>query len=87
MAFPLFIVVVGVDKRCVNTINEFQQYKWREDRHGEPMPRPIDKENHIIDALRYAYEDDMANRATLQPKASVKNYIMGAPKKREEIPW
>jgi hypothetical protein len=23
------------------------------------MPVPVDKNNHIIDALRYAYEDDM----------------------------
>ena len=48
-----------IDKRCINTINEFQQYKWKEDKSGNALPIPLDKNNHIIDALRYAYENDM----------------------------
>ena len=50
-----------IDKACVNTKNEFQQYKWKEGRDGKPIspPRPVDKNNHAIDALRYAYEDEM----------------------------
>lgn len=49
-----------IDKNCINTRNEFQQYKWKEGRDGEPLSpaRPVDYNNHIIDALRYAYESD-----------------------------
>lgn len=48
-----------VDKNCVNMRNELQQYKWREDASGRAMRQPVDRNNHLIDALRYAYEDEM----------------------------
>ena len=53
-----------IDKKCINTRNEFMQYKWKEGKDGVPVspPKPVDMNNHIIDALRYAYESDM--RAT-----------------------
>jgi phage terminase large subunit len=47
-----------IDTNCINTRNEFQQYKWKEDSDGNAIRQPVDKNNHIIDALRYAYEDD-----------------------------
>jgi len=47
-----------IDKKCINSINEFQQYKWKEDKDGNAIRQPVDKNNHIIDALRYAYEND-----------------------------
>jgi phage terminase large subunit len=52
-----------IDKRCVNHIKEFQQYQWKKDVSGNAVtpPKPVDKNNHLIDALRYAYEDDMEN--------------------------
>ena len=46
-----------IDTKCVNTRNEFMQYKWKEDKNGKAMRQPIDYNNHIIDALRYAYEE------------------------------
>lgn len=48
-----------VDIRCQNMINELKKYKWKEDAGGNPLPIPVDKDNHLIDALRYAYESDM----------------------------
>ena len=48
-----------IDKSCVNFTNEMRQYKWKEDAGGNAIPVPVDKNNHLIDALRYAYEDDM----------------------------
>ena len=56
-----------LDKSCVNAHNEFLTYQWKEGRDGEPVspPRPVDKFNHIIDALRYAYEDDMVSGTSL----------------------
>lgn len=50
---------VIIDKSCVNTRNEFSQYKWKEDKDGNAIRQPVDKNNHIIDGLRYAYEDEM----------------------------
>lgn len=48
-----------VDGRCVNLINELGQYHWKKDKYGESMPVPVDKYNHGIDALRYAFSYDM----------------------------
>jgi phage terminase large subunit len=47
-----------VDTNCINTRNELQQYKWKEDKNGNAIRQPVDRNNHIIDALRYAYETD-----------------------------
>lgn len=47
-----------IDKSCVNTQNEFSQYHWKEDAGGNALPIPVDKNNHLIDALRYAYEGE-----------------------------
>ena len=37
-----------------NAIQEFRNYKWAEDRSGKLTNTPVDKNNHIIDAVRYA---------------------------------
>jgi phage terminase large subunit len=50
---------IVVDIHCQNAKNELQQYKWKEDKSGNVLPEPVDKNNHFIDALRYAYEDEM----------------------------
>jgi phage terminase large subunit len=50
---------IVVDKGCIHTRNELQQYHWKEDKDGNAMRQPVDKYNHLIDGLRYAYEDDM----------------------------
>ena len=48
-----------IDQNCVNARREFLQYKWKEDKDGKAIRQPIEKNNHLIDALRYGYEDDM----------------------------
>jgi phage terminase large subunit len=48
---------IVIDSRCVNAQNEFSLYTWRKDRHGQSLPVPEDRNNHIIDAIRYQYED------------------------------
>lgn len=48
-----------VDVRCQNFKNEMEQYRWREDKHGNAMAIPVDRNNHLIDALRYALEDEI----------------------------
>ena len=49
-----------IDKTCVNTVNEFSKYCWKSGRDGLAVSpaRPLDRDNHLIDALRYAYESD-----------------------------
>ena len=51
---------VVIHPRCVNTINEFNLYSFKIDRHtGEITDVIIDRYNHAIDALRYALEPVM----------------------------
>lgn len=62
---------VIVDKSCVNLQNELQQYHWKKDAGGNSLPVPVDKNNHLIDALRYAYEDDMGGMSAVKAFDSV----------------
>lgn len=55
---------IVVDISCQNMINELQQYRWKEDKDGNALPVPIDKNNHLIDALRYSLEDELNNGRT-----------------------
>jgi phage terminase large subunit len=48
-----------IDQSCINSRNEFQQYRWKKDRDGNAIRQPVDKNNHLIDGVRYAYEKDM----------------------------
>lgn len=56
-----------IDSACVNTINEFQQYHWKKDKDGNAMRVPVDKNNHLIDGLRYAYEDEALDPVAVVP--------------------
>ena len=49
---------IVIDTKCINMRNEIQGYKWKEDKGGNALPIPVDSDNHLIDALRYAYEAD-----------------------------
>lgn len=40
-----------------NLKREYLSYAWREKRSGEIMDEPEDKNNHLMDALRYAIDD------------------------------
>lgn len=51
-----------VDRKCVNMISELRQYQWKKDAGGNSLRQPVDKKNHLIDALRYAYEDESRNQ-------------------------
>lgn len=48
-----------VDNSCTNTIMELSTYQYKEDKNGDIIPKPIDANNHLLDALRYALEDEM----------------------------
>jgi phage terminase large subunit len=48
-----------IHTECQNFKNEIEQYHWKEDKYGNAMADPVDKDNHLLDALRYACESDM----------------------------
>ena len=50
---------IVIDKRLVEAINEFNVYQWLKDKEGRTIPKPIDRDNHIIDALRYSLVNEM----------------------------
>lgn len=50
---------IYIDPSCVDLILEMKMYKYKEDRNGNILPEPVDKDNHWIDALRYAMEEYM----------------------------
>lgn len=46
---------VIIHPRCISTIDEFDKYSYKQDRNSnEILPVPEDRNNHCIDALRYA---------------------------------
>lgn len=51
-----------VDEKCTNTIKELSSYKWKEDKDGQVIAKPVDQHNHLLDALRYALEGNMKQR-------------------------
>jgi len=50
---------IYIDPSCVDLVREMRMYKYKEDRDGNILPEPVDKDNHWIDALRYALEEAM----------------------------
>lgn len=45
-----------IDVGCQNFKNEIEQYHWAKDKYGNETAKPVDCNNHLIDALRYASE-------------------------------
>jgi len=48
-----------IDAKCVNAKKEFSTYHWKKDKDGNALRVPVGKNDHLIDATRYALEDDM----------------------------
>ena len=56
---------IVVHPRCKRTVDELKMYSYKLDRlTGEPTPVLEDKNNHVIDAVRYALEPLMQQRRT-----------------------
>jgi phage terminase large subunit len=52
-----------VHPRCTETINELLKYSYEVDKDtGEVLPKLADRDNHVIDALRYACEGARRSR-------------------------
>lgn len=48
---------ITVNPDCINTIREFSTYMYSEIRGENGLRMPKDCDNHLMDALRYAFED------------------------------
>ena len=56
------LAAIYIDKeRCPKTYEEFTLYELEKDKNGEFKDKYPDKNNHHIDTVRYALEDDMNN--------------------------
>lgn len=44
---------IRITSRSKNIIYEMQNYRWDKDKDGQPINKPIDKDNHALDAIRY----------------------------------
>ena len=59
-------IIIDV-KRTPNVAKEFENIDYQVDKDGNPKAKLEDKDNHTIDATRYALEDDMRARRTKGP--------------------
>lgn len=53
---------IHIHPSCSNFTKEIQGYKYREDKDGNVYDEPIDINNHLMDAFRYAVEDMRKDR-------------------------
>jgi phage terminase large subunit len=44
---------INLTRNSTNTIKEFRSYKWATDSSGKTINKPVDFNNHSIDAIRY----------------------------------
>ena len=66
---------IVVHPRCQHAIDELSTYSWKTDPHTEEvLPVLEDKQNHVIDALRYAVESERRQK-TFVPSAERLNYL------------
>lgn len=50
---------IVIHKDCVNFINEISSYVWDKDKTGNLLDKPVDRDNHLMDAMRYGCEHSM----------------------------
>ena len=62
-------------KRTPNIAKEFESIDYQTDRDGNPKPRLEDKDNHTIDATRYAFADDMRANSNTREKTKKASYL------------
>lgn len=67
---------IVVNANLPEIVNELTVYKWDEDKDGNVLPRPVDRDNHLLDALRYSLFREMGWHSTLG--ARVKMPLAGA---------
>ncbi|WP_376783299.1 PBSX family phage terminase large subunit [Enterococcus devriesei] len=61
--------------RTPNIAKEFENIDYQTDRDGSPKPRLEDKDNHTIDATRYAFNEDMWSKRKRSVTKEQRNQI------------
>ena len=56
-----------IHPRCVHFASEISSYTWDKDKEGNQINKPIDDNNHLMDAMRYALEPYIRRRVTDPP--------------------
>jgi phage terminase large subunit len=54
-----------IHPKCVNFLTEISTYTWDQDKFGNKLNVPIDDFNHLMDAMRYALEQYIAEKKWL----------------------
>ena len=54
-------------RRCPNTYRELINYEYERNKDGEFVSAYPDKNNHALDAIRYAFEADMPAQNQITP--------------------
>ena len=58
---------IVIHPRCVHFASEISSYTWDKDKEGNQINKPIDDNNHLMDAMRYALEPYIRRRVTDPP--------------------
>jgi hypothetical protein len=61
-------VILSRVRIALCTKNEMYSYEWETDRFGKQLDRPVDFNNHLIDAMRYGGMMRLSNVATSKGK-------------------
>lgn len=48
---------ICIHPKCVNFIDEINNYAWKKDKFGQMLNEPMDENNHLMDGFRYACSD------------------------------
>ncbi len=51
-----------VNPKCQNTQIELKRYRYKQNKGGDVLPQLVDKDNHLLDAARYALEKLIKNK-------------------------
>jgi phage terminase large subunit len=57
---------ISVTKRSTSVLNEYRNYLWETDQDGKVLTSPEGGFDHSMDAIRYAFEMEMARRSEPQ---------------------
>lgn len=53
---------IYIHPTCKNTIKELSTYQWELNASNKPINKPLDKNNHAMDAIRYSLNDEITAR-------------------------
>ena len=63
---------IRVHPDCKHTIEELELYQWRVDKDDVILNEPLDTDNHLMDALRYAFRELMGESMVGSVKATLR---------------